>query len=311
MCPEIQPGGQNVDPLPDDLPVVDEMLQPSRSTKERRRMKIRRAAIGLLLVGFVVFVIVDSSTTGYIRGGIISLLDWIKEHPVPGWFVFSFVYFVATILFIPGLILTLGAGFVFGHAFDLGLGVVLGTMSVFLGACVGATVSFLLGRYLLRDWVIGLTQRYAIFAALDSALEEKGFRIMLLLRLSPIIPFNVINYIAGVTSMSLLDFVLSLWAILPGTVLYVFLGASADSLIDSANPGTGKSVTIAIVVCGVVLGVGAIVLTSYYAKKELNRILAERQCVEDVGCDEPPATDSARLDNMSDHENDVDNADTV
>lgn len=311
MRPEMQPGEQNVDPLPDELPVVDEMLQPSSSIKERRRLNIRRVAIGLLLVGFVVFVIIDSSTTGYIRSGINNLLDWIKEHPIQGWFVFSFVYFVATILFIPGLILTLGAGFVFGNAFHLGLGVVLGTMSVFLGASAGATVSFLLGRYLLRDWVIGLTQRYAIFAALDSALEEKGFRIMVLLRLSPIIPFNAINYIAGVTSLSLRDFVLSLWAIVPGTALYVFLGASADSLMESATPGASKAVSIAIVVCGVILGVGAIFLTSYYAKKELNRILAERQCVQDVGRDEAPATESARLDNRSDHESVVDNADVV
>ena len=311
---EIQPEeqSQSVDPLPDELPVGDEMLPPCPSTKERQRLKIRRIAIGLLLAVFVVFVVVDSSTNGYIRNGINELLDWIKKNPLPGWFVFTFVYFAATILFIPGLILTLGAGFVFGHAFHLGLGVVIGTMSVFLGASFGATVSFLLGRYLLRDWVLGLTKRYAIFEALDSALEGKGFRIMALLRLSPIIPFNAINYIAGVTSISLRDFVLSLWAILPGTVLYVFLGASADSLTESSTPGTSKSLSIAIVVCGVVLGVGAIILTSYYAKKELNRILAERQCAQEAVLDETAAaTDSVRLDNMSDHENVVDNADAV
>ena len=305
MYPEIQVEQQNVDPVANDPAEESEILLDTGSTKERRRLRIKRVAVCLLLLGLVVFIIIDSSTTGYVRSGINIFLDWTKENPVPGWFVFTLVYFLATVLFIPGLILTLGAGFVFGHAFGLGLGVALGTLSVFLGAFAGATVSFLLGRFLLRDWVIGLTKKYAIFEALDSALEDKGFRIMALLRLSPIIPFNAINYMAGVTSISLRDSVLSFFAILPGTVLYVFLGASADSLMESSASGASKSLSIAIVICGVVLGVGAIFLTSYYAKKELNRILAERRCAQEE-LSVSVATDAVEQDDMSGHENVVD-----
>ena len=187
------------------------------------------------------------------------------------------VYLVATVLFVPGSILTLGAGFVFANAFGLGPGVLLGSLSVFFGASAGAIVSFILGRYLLRDWVKTLTKKYAVFEALDVALEEKGFRIMALLRLSPIIPFNAINYIGGVTAISLGAYCLSLVAILPGTVLYVFLGASAGSLADSSGSGDNSTVTIAVVVVGAVFGIFAIFVTSYYAKKELNRVIEARE----------------------------------
>jgi uncharacterized membrane protein YdjX (TVP38/TMEM64 family) len=245
--------------------------------KARRTSRNKKIMLGLLLVAFVIFVIIDALTTGFVRSGIDSFLAWIEANPAPGFFVFMIVYFVATILFVPGSILTLGAGFVFANAFGLGVGVLLGALSVFFGASAGAILSFLLGRYLLRDWVKTLTKKYAIFEALDAALVQKGFRIMALLRLSPIIPFNAINYIAGVTAVSLRDYCLSLIAIVPGTTLYVFLGASAGSLTDSASSGDHTTVTIVVVVVGAILGVGAIILTSYYAKKELNRVIAERE----------------------------------
>ena len=118
---------------------------------------------------------------------------------------------------------------------------------------------------------------YKILKALDTALGSKGFRIMALLRLSPIVPFNVINYVAGVTAIGWKEYALALIAILPGTVLYVFLGASAGSLADSAGSGNNGTVTIVVIVVGVVFGVFAIGLTSYYAKKELNKIAAQQE----------------------------------
>ena len=77
------------------------------------------------------------------------------------------LFIVCTVLFVPGSILTLGAGFVFANAFGLGVGLLIGTLSVFFGASAGAIIAFLLGRYLLRDWVQGLASKYAIFEALD------------------------------------------------------------------------------------------------------------------------------------------------
>jgi uncharacterized membrane protein YdjX (TVP38/TMEM64 family) len=284
--------------------------------------------IGLLLLGFIMFVVVDTATTGYVRDGVVTFLDWIEENPIPGFFLFVIgekwrrqadsdtipcilltlflfflhdaVYLVATVLFIPGSILTLGAGFVFSSAFGLGAGVALGTISVFIGASIGAILSFLLGRYLLREQVGKLSKKYAIFEALDLALQENGLKIFLLLRLSPIIPFNVINYIGGVSSVSFGDYVLALFAILPGTILYIFLGASAGSLADSAESGSNPTVTIVIVVVGIVFGILAIWVTTRYARKELNRVLAQRQ-----------AQDADHQENVEEQAEDDNNAWTV
>merc|ERR1712232_1364039 len=116
----------------------------------------------------------DSLTTKHVAGVVEDFLAWVEDNPVAGLFAFIGVYFVATIFFIPGSILTLGAGFVFANAFGLGLGVALGTLAVFVGASAGSCTDFLIGRYLLRDWVGNLSKKYAIFQALDVAFGEKG-----------------------------------------------------------------------------------------------------------------------------------------
>jgi len=107
-------------------------------------------------------------------------------------------------------------------------------------------------------------------------MKENGFRIMALLRLSPIIPFNAINYISGVTSISLLAYTLANIAIIPGTVLFVFVGASAGCITNDMGNG-GGTVTIVAFVIGAVFAVFAIFLTSFYARRELNRIISARE----------------------------------
>jgi len=256
-----------------------------------------RIVIGLLLLGLIVFVIIDSQTNQWVRTGIVAFLEWVENNVVAGVFAFMALYFLATIFFVPGSILTLGAGFVFSASLgSLGWGVLLGTVAVWIGASLGAIASFLLGRYLFRDGCVGrLTEKYTIFKALDNALMDKGLRIMVLLRLSPIVPFNVLNYIAGVTGVQLWHYVVACVAMLPGTILYVFLGASAGSLtaisggMDGDNDGddageedptNNRVVTISVVVVGVVFGILAIGVTSYYAKQELNKVLEQDKLAE-------------------------------
>ena len=137
--------------------------------------------------------------------------------------------------------------------------------------------SFLLGRYLLKEWVMRkLVQKYPIIKALDEAFHQKGLKIAVLLRLSPIIPFNAINYILGVTSMKLRHYTIALIAILPGTILYCFIGATAGSLTESENAVSGP-VAIASIVVGIVFGLLAVFAVSYYAKKEFQKIVAEQE----------------------------------
>jgi hypothetical protein len=141
---------------------------------------IERIVVDLTLLGVIVivFVIVDSLTTGYVRSSFEACLEWIESNPTAGVFAFMGVYFVATLTFLPGSILALGSGFVFANAFGLGFGVILATVAVFFGASAGAIVALLGGRYLLRDWVQTLTKTNPVVEAIDKALEEKEFRIM-------------------------------------------------------------------------------------------------------------------------------------
>ncbi len=169
-----------------------------------------------------------------------------------------------------------GSGFVFANAFGLGLGLLFSTIAVFVGATTGSIAAFLLGRYLFRNCVENISKRYQVWEAIDTALQLQGLKIIILLRLSPLIPFNAINYILGVTSVTLRDYSLACFAMLPGTILYTFLGSSAGSIVESASSGDGNTtVTIVVVVIGIVFGVLSVVATTYYAKKELNQIIAQ------------------------------------
>lgn len=186
-----------------------------------------------------------------------------------------------TVLVIPGSILTLGAGFVFSKAFGLGLGVVLGTLSVFLGASLGAMISFLLGRYLLREWVQKLSKRYVLFEVLDVAIQENGFRIMAILRLLPGVPFIALNYIGGVTAISFRDNALALICTLPGTVAFVFMGATGARLNETVKYGDFSPMSIVLLAVGIVFGIVALCTVVFYAKKELNRLMASRRAEQE------------------------------
>jgi len=150
-------------------------------------------------------------------------IAWIETHRTLAWLVYVTAYILATILVIPGSILTLAAGFVFG----LPLGLVL----VSAGSVAGAAAAFLIGRFLARDWVAQRTQKIPSFSALDRATRHEGFVIVLLARLSPLFPFNLLNYGLALTAVRFRDYLLASWiGMLPGTVLYVYLGTAAKDL---------------------------------------------------------------------------------
>ncbi|TWT67499.1 TVP38/TMEM64 family inner membrane protein YdjZ [Allorhodopirellula solitaria] len=143
--------------------------------------------------------------------------DWIGGLGYWGPVVLVLLYIVATVLFVPGTILTLVAGAIFG----LGLGTVI----VSAGSTIGASLAFLIARYAARDKVAAMAKRNRRFGAIDRAIAEGGWKIVGLLRLSPAIPFNVQNYLYGLTPVRFWPYALTSWiAMLPGTFLYVYLG---------------------------------------------------------------------------------------
>jgi uncharacterized membrane protein YdjX (TVP38/TMEM64 family) len=142
--------------------------------------------------------------------------EWVAGLGATGPLVFAAGYVAATILLVPGSLLTLAAGALFG--------VVRGTAIVLVAATTGACAAFLIARYAARERVAARMQRDARFAALDRAIGRAGRKIVILLRLSPVFPFNLLNYALGLTSVRFIDYLIACVAMLPGTLLYVYYG---------------------------------------------------------------------------------------
>lgn len=152
-----------------------------------------------------------------------QILDWIQHLGAWGAISFIFVYIAATILFIPGSLLTLGAGVLFGVGF--------GSIYVSIASTIGATVAFLIGRYLARKWIAKKIENNSKFKAIDAAIGKEGWKIVGLLRLSPVFPFNLLNYSLGITKVSLKDYFLASWiGMMPATIMYVYIGSLAGNI---------------------------------------------------------------------------------
>lgn len=177
---------------------------------------------GLIFLGLVLTVII-SAVFLPVADTLLVLFDWVGENRSVSWLVFIVFYVMACVLVLPGSLLTLAAGFLFG----LGYGFAI----VSLASTLGATCAFLVGRFLARDWVAAKLQGLPKFAALDAAVGEQGAVVVLLTRLSPIFPFSLLNYGLGLTQVKLSHYVLASWVgMIPGTLLYVYLGSIASNL---------------------------------------------------------------------------------
>ncbi len=160
----------------------------------------------------------------------LALLEWTQRLGIWGPVIVVLFYVAACVLFLPGSVLTIGAGFIFKLA--------VGTVTVSIGATLGACAAFWVGRTLARNWVAGRVAGNAKFEAIDRAVAREGFKIVLLTRLSPVFPFNLLNYAFGLTRVRFRDYALASWiGMLPGTVMYVYIGSAARSLADAAAGG--------------------------------------------------------------------------
>lgn len=198
-----------------------------------------------------------------------NVLEWIRDRGAAGVLVFIAVYIVATVLFVPGSILTLGAGFVYGIA--------LGTVWVSIASTIGATAAFIVGRYFARDWVSAKVSGNARFASIDDAVGREGWKIVGLTRLSPVFPFNMLNYAYGLTKVRLRDYFLASWiGMLPGTVMYVYLGSLAGDLATIGGERSRTTVDWIIYGLGFVATVVVTVFVTRLARKALTRRIDER-----------------------------------
>ena len=197
-------------------------------------------------------------------------VNYIEAHKAVAWPIYVVAYVIATVLFVPGTILTLAAGFVFG----LPIGVALVSVS----SVIGAASAFLVGRYLARDSVRARMAAVPRFNALDHATAHDGFLIVLLVRLSPLFPFNATNYGFGLTGVTFRDYFFASWiGMLPGTILYVYIGTLALDLTELAASGfTDLAAGRYLLVAGFIATVILTVLITHRATRALNRQLSNQ-----------------------------------
>ena len=227
-----------------------------------RRTVLRWAGVAVLLVAVLVAFHYLPVTEEVPR-----FLDWVHGLGPAGGLVLGLVYAVGTVLFLPGSLLTMAAGFLYGPFW--------GSVIASPASVLGATAAFLLGRTTARGWIRKRMESSERFKALQEGITRDGLKMLVLIRLSPVFPFNIVNYAFGLTKIRLRDFVIGSWiAMLPSTVLYVYLGSlvpRAASLSSGAHSsGGGKNLERVFFW----VGLAATAAVAYFATRLARKTLA-------------------------------------
>lgn len=225
------------------------------------------AAWRVLLLVAAAAVIAAAAELLPVADWLLQLATTIRDGGAFGVFLFFVAFLVSSIAFVPGSLLTLVAGFAYGPLWGLA---VASPASV-----AGASAAFLLGRTVLRHRVIEHLERMPRVRAIDRAVEREGFRLVLLLRLSPLVPFPVLNYALSVSSISFSRYA---WAsfvgMIPGTLLYLYLGSLATTAAGlDAAPSASGSTSMAFYIAGLVATGLVVVLGTRAARRALKEDL--------------------------------------
>ena len=221
---------------------------------------------GILLIAAVVAVVLGP-TEEWLR----ALVAWVEGLGAVGGVVFAGAYILATVFFVPGLILTIAAGFLFGWFW--------GVVAVSVASTSGALAAFFIGRYLARDAIRRKLEDRPRFHAIDRAIEQEGLKVVLLTRLVPLFPFNLLNYAYGLTGVSWQKYLLASWlGMLPGTIAYVYVGAAAGSLARAFTAESPpEAATYGLWGVGIVAVIGVVWILTRRARQELESILDEQE----------------------------------
>lgn len=216
-------------------------------------------AVALAAAG--VFIARSPAVTGAIAGA----ADWARESGASGVIGFVVIYVIATLVLLPVSILTVAAGFMYGLGW--GSAVVVPT------AIIAAWLAFVVGRTLARRTIELRFGGNRKFKAIDAAVEDRGAFVIGLLRLSPVFPFVALNYVLSITKVKARTYVVaSALGMLPGTILYVYLGSLASTAAEAARGGSGTSGTrLVLLVAGLVATAVVFVAIARLARRELSR----------------------------------------
>ena len=248
---------------------------PSDEPKESASGQGRPISYGKLVLGIGVlaaFLYLGRSAGGNIP----AFAEWVQGLGALGPIVFILGYAIAVVAFIPGSLMTLAAGAIFGLA--------EGTFYVLVAATVGATLAFLIARHGARAAIERRIQDDERFAAIDRAIGAEGLKIVFLLRLSPVFPFNLLNYSLGLTRVRLVDYFVASIGMLPGTLLYVYTGKVAGDVaaIASGQAGEKGAGDWLVLVLGLVATAIVTVFVTRIARRALATATATAEGVADT-----------------------------
>lgn len=222
----------------------------------------RATKLRLVFLGAAVVALVVAGRSLPFEEWFAAFASWISGLGPAGYALYIAAYVVVSVLMMPAVLLTVGAGFLFGF--------VPGTAIALTGATLGASAAFLIARYLARDRVARAAARDPRYAALDRAIAEKGWRIVLLLRMSAVVPFVLSNYVYGLTAIRFWPYVAASAAgMVPLTLVWAGLGAAArraglsEAQAEAAASAMPEALGIAVLTAGILITIG---VTIYVAR---------------------------------------------
>uniref|UniRef100_A0A5B6Z8U7 VTT domain-containing protein n=1 Tax=Davidia involucrata TaxID=16924 RepID=A0A5B6Z8U7_DAVIN len=232
-----------------------------------------RVALFLLLLAAITAAFISLPAEKILK----DFLLWVKQDLGPwGPLVLAVAYIPLTILAVPASVLTLGGGYLFGLP--------VGFVADSVGATIGATAAFLFGKTIGRSYVISKLKNYPKFQAVAIAIQRSGFKIVLLLRLAPLLPFNMLNYLLSVTPVHLGEYILASWVgMMPITFALVYVGTTLKDLSDVTHGWNEVSTTRWVfMVSGFLISVIIMVYVTKVAKEALDEALAENAETEGI-----------------------------
>eukprot|EP01083_Nonionella_stella_P083091 229601_1 len=210
---------------------------------------------------------------------IVRFMNWISAHPVAGIFAYLMFCWLWIVCMLPETALTVGGGFVFTHMYGT-IGIVISIVLVFIGTQFGAIQAFINGRYLMRSCIQRIANKHPQFKVIDKIVERHGFKIAFLLRLAIITPYNVMNYLMGITSISLRNYVLGNFGMLPDCIMMCFIGSFLSSVIQIENISNSlsereKHLMLIFSIVGTILAFVVACYVGVLAKRQFQKIAKE------------------------------------
>lgn len=246
---------------------ADEVSSGTTGESANRGQSLLRIALAIVVVALLL--VFGRRVAAHLP----AFASWVEGLGALGPLVFVVSYAVAVVAFVPGSVLTLAGGVLFG--------LVEGVIYVFTAAVLGSTASFLLARHVARDAIARRIEGDARFGAIDRAVGDQGRKIVFLLRLSPVFPFNLLNYALGLTRVRLADYLVASIGMLPGTILYVYLGKLGGDVAAAAGGAARERGWAEWALLGV--GFGATALVTILITRIARRALAEATAQAAVG----------------------------